>query len=258
MKAEDLYRLMEHPEKLTEETLPQLKLIVDEFPYFSIARLLYLKNLAKLNDVRFGSALKKMAVCVPDRRKLFMLIEGEHFGLHLASVDEKEQAGQSDAFSLIDAFLSNQKQAVEEKESPLFEPSASVDYLHWSLSETHTRTDETPDVPLQHQDLIDSFIEKDRQRKRMDEPEEEMLSEEPVAYSLPEGKNDLPEGETELHRPLNDSYFTETLAHIYIKQKRYEKALLIIKNLNLKNPEKNAYFADQIRFLEKLIINTKK
>ena len=47
MKAEDLYRLMEHPEKLTEETLPQLKLIVDEFPYFSIARLLYLKNLAK-------------------------------------------------------------------------------------------------------------------------------------------------------------------------------------------------------------------
>ena len=250
MKAEDLYRLMEHPEKLTEETLPQLKLIVDEFPYFSIARLLYLKNLAKLNDVRFGSALKKMAVCVPDRRKLFMLIEGERFGLHVASVDEKEQAGQSDAFSLIDAFLSNQKQVVEEKESPLFEPSASVDYLHWSLSETHT-PDETPDVPLQHQDLIDSFIEKDRQRKRMDEPEEEILSEESVAHSLPEG-------ETELHRPLNDSYFTETLAHIYIKQKRYEKALLIIKNLNLKNPEKNAYFADQIRFLEKLIINTKK
>ena len=140
---------------------------------------------------------------------------------------------------------------MEEKESPLFEPSASVDYLHWSLSETHTRTDETPDVPLQHQDLIDSFIEKDRQRKRMDEPEEEILSEESVAPSLPEG-------ETELHRPLNDSYFTETLAHIYIKQKRYEKALLIIKNLNLKNPEKNAYFADQIRFLEKLIINTKK
>ena len=32
----------------------------------------------------------------------------------------------------------------------------------------------------------------------------------------------------------------------------------IIKNLNLKYPEKNVYFADQIRFLEKLIINTKK
>ena len=148
-------------------------------------------------------------------------------------------------------FYRTKNKRWRKKESPLFEPSASVDYLHWSLSETHTRTDETPDVPLQHQDLIDSFIEKDRQRKRMDEPEEEILSEESVVHSLPEG-------ETELHRPLNDSYFTETLAHIYIKQKRYEKALLIIKNLNLKNPEKNAYFADQIRFLEKLIINTKK
>ncbi len=32
----------------------------------------------------------------------------------------------------------------------------------------------------------------------------------------------------------------------------------LIKNLSLKYPEKNVYFADQIRFLEKLIINTKK
>ena len=68
----------------------------------------------------------------------------------------------------------------------------------------------------------------------------------------------LAELEENQHKPLDDSYFTETLAHIYVKQKRYEKALQIIKNLNLKYPEKNVYFADQIRFLEKLIINTKK
>ena len=59
-------------------------------------------------------------------------------------------------------------------------------------------------------------------------------------------------------KQLDDSYFTETLARIYVKQKRYDKALQIIKNLSLKYPEKNIYFADQIRFLEKLIINTKK
>ena len=68
----------------------------------------------------------------------------------------------------------------------------------------------------------------------------------------------LAELEESQHKSLDDSYFTETLAHIYVKQKRYEKALQIIKNLNLKYPEKNVYFADQIRFLEKLIINTKK
>ena len=79
MKATDLYRLMESPALLTEDTLQQLKQIVDEFPYFQIARMLYLKNLAVLNDIRFGAELKKMAIYVPDRRKLFTLIEGDRF-----------------------------------------------------------------------------------------------------------------------------------------------------------------------------------
>ena len=48
---------------------------------------------------------------------------------------------------------------------------------------------------------------------------------------------------------------TETLAKIYIKQRKYSRALEIIQSLYLQFPEKNAYFADQIRFLEKLIIN---
>lgn len=46
-----------------------------------------------------------------------------------------------------------------------------------------------------------------------------------------------------------------TLAKIYIKQQRYEKALEIIRKVNLNNPKKNSYFADQIRFLQKLIVN---
>ena len=52
-----------------------------------------------------------------------------------------------------------------------------------------------------------------------------------------------------------NGYFTETLAKIYIKQGRYSKALEIINQLYLNYPKKNVYFADQIRFLEKLIIN---
>ena len=55
----------------------------------------------------------------------------------------------------------------------------------------------------------------------------------------------------------DESYFTETLAKIYVKQQRYDKALEIIKKLNLKYRKKNTYFADQMRFLEKLIINAK-
>nr|MBP9637949.1 tetratricopeptide repeat protein [Bacteroidaceae bacterium] len=58
-------------------------------------------------------------------------------------------------------------------------------------------------------------------------------------------------------KDIDESYFTETLAKIYVKQKRYDKALEIIRSINLKNPKKSAYFADQIRFLEKLLQNNK-
>ena len=134
MKAADLYRLMESPALLTEDTLQQLKQIVDEFPYFQIARMLYLKNLAVLNDIRFGAELKKMAIYVPDRRKLFTLIEGERFGLQLQSAKE-ENPTREDAFSLIDAFLSNREEEEPKTDaSLLFQPSVSSDYIYWSLT----------------------------------------------------------------------------------------------------------------------------
>ena len=134
MKAADLYRLMESPALLTEDTLQQLKQIVDEFPYFQIARMLYLKNLAVLNDIRFGAELKKMAIYVPDRRKLFTLIEGERFGLQLQSAKE-ENPTREDVFSLIDAFLSNREEEEPKTDaSLLFQPSVSSDYIYWSLT----------------------------------------------------------------------------------------------------------------------------
>ena len=112
--------------------------------------------------------------------------------------------------------------------------------------------EEEEEVRLQHHDLIDSFIKNEEQRT----PGSGLnLDMETTGAPVP---GNLAELEENQHKPLDDSYFTETLAHIYVKQKRYEKALQIIKNLSLKYPEKNVYFADQIRFLEKLIINTKK
>lgn len=54
--------------------------------------------------------------------------------------------------------------------------------------------------------------------------------------------------------PIPGASLTESLAKIYIKQQRYEKAYEIISNLNLNFPEKSRYFADQLRFLRKLIL----
>ena len=52
---------------------------------------------------------------------------------------------------------------------------------------------------------------------------------------------------------------TESFAQIMIKNHNYGKALEIIEAMRLNNPEKSIYFADQIRFLRKLIaIESKK
>lgn len=255
MKAADLYQLIEDPSLLTKETLPQLKQIVDEYPYFHIARMLYLKNLTVLNDMRFAAELRKMAVYIPDRKKLFTLIEGERYGMQVKTASG-EEAETADAFSLIEAFLADRESEGEQQATDstlLFQPSVSSDYIYWSLTKNSEVEEEDPSVKLQHQDLIDSFIKNDEQRAPGSG----------LGINLESGEDSLvsplkPEEEGQARSLEDDSYFTETLAHIYVKQKRYEKALQIIKNLYLNYPEKNAYFADQIRFLEKLIINTKK
>ena len=169
---------------------------------------------------------------------------------------KEENPTREDAFSLIDAFLSNREEEKPKTDaSLLFQPSVSSDYIYWSLTKENGQVEEKEEeeeVRLQHHDLIDSFIKNEEQRT----PGSGLnLDMETTGAPVP---GNLAELEENQHKPLDDSYFTETLAHIYVKQKRYEKALQIIKNLSLKYPEKNVYFADQIRFLEKLIINTKK
>ena len=58
------------------------------------------------------------------------------------------------------------------------------------------------------------------------------------------------EGEDE-----EDGLLSESLSKIYIQQGHYDKALRIIRSLSLNYPEKSRFFADQIRFLERIIEN---
>ncbi|QCW98756.1 hypothetical protein FGM00_00960 [Aggregatimonas sangjinii] len=45
---------------------------------------------------------------------------------------------------------------------------------------------------------------------------------------------------------------TETLARVYVEQKKYKKALQAYKILSLKYPEKSGFFADRIKAVEKI------
>ena len=208
MTREAFYRYIDRPALLTAATLPELARIVEAFPCFHAARMLYLKNLALTGDLRLKGELERLAVGVPDRARLFLLLQDEAHGA--------------------------------------FDSSASTDYLRWLTTDTAAESPAEPaaEPKMRHQDLIDSFIA--HGSERIDKHRLQRAVAEPEAVAPPPSVT--PKAES-----TDTSYFTETLAHVYIRQKRYAKALEIIRGLSEKHPERNIYFADQIRFLEKLI-----
>jgi len=129
----------------------------------------------------------------------------------------------------------------------------SLDYLSYQKHRSNkTMEDEQPvtsTAPLKGHELIDAFLTNEKSRTRPDFPMNEIVS-----ANSQETEEVVPEPPSVT---IPEASFSEALAKIYLKQKRYDRALEIIKTLSLKYPEKNSYFADQIRFLEKLIINTK-
>ncbi|NLZ73450.1 MAG: tetratricopeptide repeat protein [Bacteroidales bacterium] len=234
-----------HPERLNNETLYELRTLVAKYPYAQTLRLLYLKNLYLLHDSTFGEELRKAALYVADRRVLFRLIEGdmlilEPYERQDLNPESDEDLGLDRTLVLIDSFLSK----LPEKEQ--IPAPVELDYAtDYSLYLHEWEEQENEKAPkLKGHELIDQFIE-----GGVDSTEQANGN-----HILKLDSYDDPSLNDETEE---EGFFTETLAKIYIKQKRYSKAIEIIKKLNLKYPKKNAYFADQIRFLEKLIINTK-
>lgn len=249
----DIKELINHPELMDRETLYELRSTLALYPYFQTARLLLLQNLYLLHDPTFDEELRRAAVYITDRKVLFQLVEAVHYRLEVAERSPEEKPGATKAdgnrtISLIDNFLDSIPQTEEEEKRKHRRPTpadAAIDYVAYLLdceNDSEKTDDEQP--KMKGQSLIDNFIENEGGKIVLNDdieyppqPEETTANEEKTS---------------------DESYFTETLARIYIKQGRYEKALEIIKRLSESKPKKNVYFADQMRFLEKLIINSKK
>lgn len=95
-----------------------------------------------------------------------------------------------------------------------------------------------PDYPLDEAEAVPA-------PERKEAEEEEVVL--PANAAVDTGGTESPDQGRE------EPSLMESLAKIYIKQRRYERAFEIISNLSLNYPEKSVYFADQLRFLQKLI-----
>jgi len=225
VNSQQFIQILKKPETLDQSTLPALKEMIDNYPFFPLARILYLRNLKNINSYKFEEELSKHAVFIPDRAALY------RFLFFPARID--------DGFELLPFDNESINKLMEEAEFSGEEQSLSDDF-YIQTSEA-IRLIEPEDDLLNEQrslkpDLIDKFIAagttKDGFRQAKKEDERDLADQSSI---------------------VGEELITETLAKIYMKQGLYNEALQSYQKLILKFPEKNSYFAGQIENIKKLI-----
>ena len=246
----ELLRLIQHPEEMNKETLYDLRELLALYPYYQTARLLMLQNLYLLHDASFDEELRRAAIYITDRKVIFQMVEAAHYQLKKMEKPVEKKDDNADRTSdLIDNFLesipADEEEEKKKKEKRKPTPAdAAVDYVAYLLE---TEGEEEEEKPSRTISLIDDFMEDGGFKlQKIDS----------AADYQPEFKPQIEEEKDD--QTENGGVFTETLARIYIKQGKYERALDIISRLHAKHPGKSAYYGDQMRFLEKLIRNSKK
>ena len=232
------------PDTFDDDAIAHLQRLTQEHPYFQVARILLLQALYKKHDPVYDETLRRTAILVPCRDAIFRLTE-EPLYTHVEEhkrYEETTEASKSRTVSLIDNFLEAQMPA-----TPAPHPiDAAQDYIGYLLQrESQQGSKQQEALPMNGGGVVEDFLEKEHGRIVL-EDNIETEQEEPQTE-----ESKIPQNNE------NNEILTEIMAGIYIKQGKYENAVKIIRQLSLTYPKKNRYFADQIRFLEKLINNNK-
>ena len=281
MNTYEFTYLLNKPNAIKDKHTLGLEKIVNEFPYFQSAKALLLKGLYNQESFQYNPALRKTAAYTTDRSVLFDFITSGNFApvqklfieekeafineikvndLEIVTVISSKTENKTETSTLeqsivnsikeagIDETISNNKEiitTVSEKLNigkPLdFSKDEKHSFQEWlqlanfspikrekeEIQEKIKPISNTVD-PLKQKKiaLIDRFIENNPKIS----PVKEMSK---IAH-IPEQTQD-------------QSYLmTETLAKVYLEQKKYQKAIQAYEILILKYPEKSTFFADRI------------
>lgn len=254
MDISRFYQIISNRREVSPLEQSELKDIVEQYPYFQAGIFAYLRCLYEVDHSVFKEELSKRSVFVADRRALFYYILKDEYKLFFEKTGKKELKEDKTSV-LLKAFFDSEE--IDEDDDQFFTHNVlhiglvATDYFTYLKNIEHEISGDGGLTKFKHQDIIDTYIEKSEQDG-------------PIKLKLP--ADDSPQSEGDVVVPANvgeeelddEMFFTETLSKIYIRQKKYEKAYKIIEHLSLNYPKKNAYFADQLSFLNKLIINSNK
>lgn len=242
MTRDELYQYLQKPETMSKETIPIFEKLVEAYPYAGGIVFLYLYNLKMMEDIRYPSELRRLAIRLPNRRLLYGLAE-ENIPYTPTSLPKNNSES---SFSLVEQFLDELPYSPDASLALSGETPLSEDYFSSLGYDTENLN---PSENLSEYSLK-NIVSGDYPSKN-DTKDTKSLERKGNTSTAKgeEAKNDKEE--------WGDALFTETLGRIYAKQHCYEKALAVFQAIKSKNSEKSAYFAEQIEYLQILIENKK-
>lgn len=248
--AEILRRVTSLPdgEATPDADASALRAEIDRHPYFAAAAVALLRHTPEgLDGESLANLRHIVALEASDHRTLLTAKYGPAWTDFYPETAQEETP---ETVDVIDTFLRTYGSCTPEEEAQLermiFNPTPDYAELLARQEQQELPDDDSEADPGSQDALINAFIRSQHPKaghaETITEPAD--TDETPTAITRPEH--------------TDDSLLSESLAKIFIKQGRYERAYEIISGLNLKFPKKSAYFADQLRFLNKLIINQRR
>ena len=270
MNTNDYINLLNNSKAINDKQTLVLETIVQEFPFYQSARALYLKGLYNQESFRYNYELKKTAAHTTDRSVLFDFITSDDFKIFQQEVYDKYQA-------------EIQNIIVADCELVQVEEGLNVELNRISTNQKNIRTEFVANEELKTQNEIveaelqigkplqfeknetHSFSEwlqlskispivRDEEEKKP-EVSSELEKKFDLIEKFIELNPKIPQAKDSTSIPANvaksnempSSIMTETLAQIYLEQKKYTKAIQAYDILILKYPEKSSFFADRIK-----------
>ncbi|SDX39951.1 hypothetical protein SAMN05444411_10589 [Lutibacter oricola] len=252
MNSTEFTYLLENPEKIDGLNTSKLDTVLNEFPYFQAARAIQLKGLSNSNSFKYNQSLKKTAAFTIDRKVLFEYITSPIFISNSKKVEELEDITVIEP-ELVQNFIENNNSNTEEEKNitatvleigkPLeFKSTEPHSFNEWmqlaskkpiKRKENNKITEENDTNSTDKFNLIEKFIASNPKIKPVDKTKQN------IDISQESSKE-------------NDHLMTETLAKVYLEQKKYDSAIKAYRILSLKYPEKSGFFADRIKAIKKI------
>lgn len=272
MNVTDYTYLINKPNAITEQQTLALEKVLDEFPFFQSARALRLKGLYNQNSFKYNSALKSTAANTTDRTVLFDFITSDSFIaiqkdlydqktlelLDINVIDDElivaEKKLELKVNSLEQSILTSIKGAAstEVKEISI-EPEEKLAIgkpLDFSKNEQHSfqewlQLSRTQPIDRAN-DIIKNTkeVQQDKNKKKKLALIDKFIETSPKISPVKHGVTST--ARIGVNKEDNSYLMTETLARVYLEQKKYQKAIQAYEILILKYPEKSSFFADRI------------